>query len=56
MPSWFRYPRGERSPPVLNDKNYSPEKLNVEKSMDMSFFVMPLYILGVCPENRDESN
>jgi hypothetical protein len=24
--------------------------------MGMSFFGMPLYILGVCPENRDESN
>jgi len=43
----------------------SPEKLNIEKSMEMSFFAwnmemsffgMPLYILDVCPENRDESN
>jgi len=25
-------------------------------NMVMSFFGMPLYILGVCPENRDESN
>jgi len=25
-------------------------------NMEMSFFGMPLYILGVCPENRDESN
>ena len=24
--------------------------------MEMSFFVMPLYILDVCPENLDESN
>jgi hypothetical protein len=24
--------------------------------MEMSFFGMPLYILGVCPENLDESN
>jgi len=24
--------------------------------MDMSFFGMPLYILDMCPENRDESN
>jgi len=24
--------------------------------MGMSFFGMPVYILGVCPENRDESN
>jgi len=23
--------------------------------MEMSFFGMPLYILDVCPENRDES-
>jgi hypothetical protein len=25
-------------------------------NMEMSFFGMPVYILGVCPENRDESN
>jgi hypothetical protein len=25
-------------------------------NMEMSFFGMPLYILDVCPENRDESN
>jgi len=25
-------------------------------NMGMSFFGMPLYILDVCPENRDESN
>jgi len=24
--------------------------------MEMSFFGMPLYILDICPENRDESN
>jgi hypothetical protein len=24
-------------------------------NMGMSFFGIPLYILGVCPENRDES-
>jgi len=24
-------------------------------NMEMSFFGMPLYILDVCPENRDES-
>jgi len=24
--------------------------------MEMSFFGMPLYILDMCPENRDESN
>ena len=24
--------------------------------MAMSFFGMPLYILDICPENRDESN
>jgi hypothetical protein len=24
--------------------------------MEMSFFGMPVYILDVCPENRDESN
>jgi hypothetical protein len=24
--------------------------------MEVSFFVMPLYILDICPENRDESN
>jgi hypothetical protein len=26
------------------------------QNMAMSFFVMPLYILGTCLENRDESN
>ena len=25
-------------------------------NMEMSFFGMPLYILDMCPENRDESN
>ena len=25
-------------------------------NMEMSFFSMPLYILDICPENRDESN
>jgi hypothetical protein len=25
-------------------------------NMELSFFGMPLYILGVCPENWDESN
>jgi hypothetical protein len=24
--------------------------------MGMSFFVMPLHILDICPENQDESN
>jgi hypothetical protein len=24
--------------------------------MEKSFFGMPFYILGVCPENQDESN
>jgi len=28
----------------------------MQKSMEMSFFVMPLDILDMCPENRDESN
>jgi hypothetical protein len=28
----------------------------LEWSMEMSFFGMHLYILDVCPENRDESN
>jgi len=28
----------------------------MQKSMEMSFFVMPLDILDICPENRDESN
>ena len=28
----------------------------MQKSIEMSFFVMPLHILGICPENRDESN
>jgi len=28
----------------------------MEKSMEMSFFGMPLYTLDMCPENRDESN
>jgi hypothetical protein len=32
------------------------EKRNFHGSMEMSFFGMPFYILGVCPENRDESN
>ena len=40
------------------------EKRNVYRSMEMSFFYgtwrclffgMPIYILDVCPENRDES-
>jgi len=35
--------------------NY-PEKLNMKKSMGMSFFGIPLNILDVCPENQDESN
>ena len=26
------------------------------RNMEISFFGMPLYILDVCPENRDESN
>jgi hypothetical protein len=25
-------------------------------NMEISFFGMPFYILGVCPENLDESN
>jgi len=29
---------------------------NLLLSMEMSFFGMPLYILDMCPENRDESN
>jgi len=29
---------------------------SMQKSMGMSFFGMPLYILDVCPENRDELN
>jgi len=28
----------------------------MQKSMEMSFFVMPLHTLDICPENRDESN
>jgi len=31
------------------------EKRNFHGSMEMSFFGMPLYILDICPENRDES-
>jgi hypothetical protein len=27
-----------------------------KRNMEMSFFGMPVYILDVCPENRDESN
>jgi hypothetical protein len=34
---------------VIHERNYT---LN----MEMSFFGMPLCILDVCPENRDESN
>jgi hypothetical protein len=26
------------------------------RNMEMSFFGMPIYILDICPENRDESN
>jgi len=29
---------------------------NCTMSMEVSFFGMPLYILDMCPENRDESN
>ena len=29
---------------------------NPLRSMGMSFFGMPVYILDMCPENRDESN
>ena len=29
---------------------------NLLLSMEMSFFSMPLYMLDMCPENRDESN
>jgi len=28
----------------------------MQKSMETSFFGMPLYILDMCPKNRDESN
>jgi hypothetical protein len=34
----------------------SMEMSSLTWNMEMSFFGMPLYILGVCPENRDESN
>jgi hypothetical protein len=33
----------------------TPKKLKAEHG-DIFFCGMPLYILGVCPENRDESN
>jgi hypothetical protein len=33
----------------------APKKFSLE-NMEKSFFGMPLYILDVCPENRDESN
>jgi hypothetical protein len=29
---------------------------NLLLNMEMSFFGMPLYIIGVCPENLDESS
>ena len=61
---WQREPLGIKS---LRDilESDTPEKLTIAKStemsffawnMEMSFFGMPLYILDICPENRDESN
>jgi hypothetical protein len=43
---------------VIGKRNF---QLSMEMSfftwnMEMSFFVMPVYILDICPENRDESN
>jgi hypothetical protein len=43
---------------VIHGRNFT---LSMEMSffawnMEMSFFGMPLYILDMCPENRDESN
>jgi len=43
---------------VIHERNFT---LSMETSffawnMEISFFVMPLYILDMCPENRDESN
>ena len=32
------------------------DERNLLLSMEMSFFSMPLYMLDMCPENRDESN
>jgi len=43
---------------VIEKRNFhgSMEMSFFAWNMGMSFFGMPLYILDVCPENRDESN
>jgi len=43
---------------VVNESNFqvSMEMSFFSWNMGISFFGMPLYILDVCPENRDESN
>jgi len=44
---------------VVADSDVTPQgysERNFQLSMEMSFFGMPLYILDICPENRDESN
>ena len=43
---------------VIEKRNFheSMEMSFFTWNMEMSFFGMPLYILDVCPENRDESN
>jgi len=43
---------------VIEKRNFhgSMEMSFFAWNMEMSFFGMPLYILDICPENRDESN
>jgi hypothetical protein len=43
---------------VIHERNstLSMEMSFFEWNMEMSFFVMPLDILDICPENWDESN
>jgi len=44
---------------IANDPDASLQSYtwkNFTMSMEMSFFGMPIYILDMCPENRDVSN
>jgi len=43
---------------VIHERNFhgSMEISFFTWNMEMSFFGMPVYILDMCPENRDESN
>ena len=43
---------------VIEKRNFhgSMEMSFFAWNMEMSFFGMPVYILDICPENRDESN